>query len=115
MINNESAVDQVIHMSNLEMAKLNFAPDSHWSTMSDTAHFVQFYESDGFLLNSLSGFIGSAIESNDAAIVIATETHRKGLDELFLANGLGLTGASSRGHYIALDAADTLSQFMVDF
>lgn len=51
MNNNESAVDQVIQMSNLEMAKLNFAPDSHRSTMSDTDHFVQFYESDGFLLN----------------------------------------------------------------
>ena len=114
MNNNESADDQVIQMSDLEIAKLNFAPDSHWSTMSDTDHFVQFYESDGFLLNSLSGFIGSAIKSNDAAIVIATETHRQGLDELLLANGLDLTAARSRGQYIALDAADTLSQFMVD-
>ena len=114
MNNNESADDQVIQMSNLEIAKLNFAPDSHWSTMSDTDHFVQFYESDGFLLNSLSGFIGSAIKANDAAIVIATETHRQGLDELLLANGVDLTEARSRGQYIALDAADTLSQFMVD-
>ncbi|MGI8835867.1 MAG: hybrid sensor histidine kinase/response regulator [Pyrinomonadaceae bacterium] len=114
MNNNESSVDEVIEMSNLEIAKLNFAPDSHWSTMSDTDHFVQFYETDGFLLNSLSGFIGSAIKSNDAAIVIATETHRQGLDELLLANGLDLTGARTRGQYISLDAADTLSQFMVD-
>ena len=29
--------------------------------MGDTEHFVQFYEADGFLLNSLSGFIGGAI------------------------------------------------------
>ncbi|MEP6719260.1 MAG: ATP-binding protein [bacterium] len=114
MNNNESSVDQVIEMSNLEIAKLNFAPDSHWSIMNDTDHFVQFYESDGFLLNSLVGFIGSAIKSNDAAIVIATEKHRQGLDELLLANGLDLTGARTRGQYISLDAADMLSQFMVD-
>ena len=111
---NENSVDEVIEMSNLDIAKLNFAPESHWSSMSDTDHFVQFYETDGFLLDSLSGFIGSAIKSNDAAIVIATGPHRKGLDELLLANGLDLTGAKSRRQYVSLDAADTLSQFMVN-
>jgi signal transduction histidine kinase/ActR/RegA family two-component response regulator len=112
--NNESSVDEVIEMSKLDIAKLNLAPESHWSTMSDTDHFVQFYENDGFLLNSLSGFIGTAIKSNDAAIVIATEAHREGLDELLLANGLDLTGAKTRGQYVSLDAADMLSQFMVN-
>jgi signal transduction histidine kinase/ActR/RegA family two-component response regulator len=112
--NNESSVDEVIEMSKLDIAKLNFAPESHWSTMSDTDHFVQFYENDGFLLNSLRGFIGTAIKSHDAAIVIATAAHREGLDELLLANGLDLTGAKTRGQYVSLDAAATLSQFMVD-
>ncbi len=114
MNDTEKPVDEVIEMSNLDIAKLNFAPDSHWSAMSDTDHFVQFYETDGFLLNSLSGFIGSAIKSNDAAIVIATEAHRAGLDELLLANGVDLSGAKTTGQYLSLDAADTLSQFMVD-
>ncbi|MBA2703567.1 MAG: MEDS domain-containing protein [Blastocatellia bacterium] len=114
MNDTEKPVDEVIEMSNLDIAKLNFAPDSHWSAMSDTDHFVQFYETDGFLLNSLSGFIGSAIKSDDAAIVIATEAHRAGLDELLLANGVDLTGAKTTGQYLSLDAADTLSQFMVD-
>ncbi len=111
---NEIAGDELIELNSLEMAKLNLAPHSHWSNMSDTDHFVQFYETDGFLLNSLSGFIGSAIKSNDGAIVIATETHRAGLDELLLANGLDVESAKTRGQYISLDAADTLSRFMVD-
>ena len=111
---NETPVDEIIEMSNLDIAKLNIAPDSHWSAMSDTDHFVQFYDTDGFLLNSLSGFIGSAIKSDDAALVIATEAHRSGLDELLTANGLDLTGAKARGQYVSLDAANTLSQFMVD-
>lgn len=114
MNDTEKPVDEVIAMSNLDIAKLNFAPDSHWSAMGDTDHFVQFYETDGFLLNSLSGFIGSAIKSNDAAIVIATEAHRAGLDELLLANGVDLTAARTAGQYLSLDACDTLSQFMVD-
>lgn len=114
MNDTEKPVDEVIEMTNLDIAKLNFAPHSHWSAMSDTDHFVQFYETDGFLLNSLSGFIGSAIKSHDAAIVIATESHRAGLDELLLANGLDLTVAKTTGQYLSLDAADTLSRFMVD-
>jgi signal transduction histidine kinase/ActR/RegA family two-component response regulator len=82
--------------------------------MGDTEHFVQFYEADGFLLNSLSGFIGRAIHADDGAVVVATEAHRNGLDELLQANGLNVTTAKSRGQYISLDAAETLSKFMVD-
>ena len=82
--------------------------------MGDTDHFVQFYEADGFLLNSLSGFIGKAIQSGDGAIVVATEAHRHSLDELLQANGLDIVGARARGCYVSLDAAATLAKFMVD-
>ena len=82
--------------------------------MGETEHFVQFYEADGFLLNSLSGFIGTALKSGEGAIVIATKAHREGLDELLGANGLDLATASMSGHYVSLDAAETLDRFMVD-
>jgi hypothetical protein len=75
---------------------------------------VQFYEADGFLLNSLSGFIGTAINSGDAALVVATKAHRDGLDELLQANGLDVTGAKACRQYVALDAADTLAKIMID-
>ena len=82
--------------------------------MGETEHFVQFYEADGFLLNSLSGFIGTALKAGEGAIVIATKAHRNGLDELLVANGLDLATASNSGHYISIDAAETLNKFMVD-
>ena len=97
-----------------DIADLNYAPRSGWDEMSDADHFVQFYEADGFLLNSLSGFIGQAITSGDAAIVVATPEHRDGLDELLQANGLDVTSAKRGGRYVSLDAADTLSKFMLD-
>ncbi|MFN2514692.1 MAG: ATP-binding protein [Pyrinomonadaceae bacterium] len=111
---NNNSVNEVIPLNPNEVAKLNHAPRSNWSEMSDTEHFVQFYEADGFLLNSLSGFIGTAINSGDAALVVATKAHRDGLDELLQANGLDVTGAKTCGQYVALDAADTLSKFMID-
>ena len=85
----------------------NFAPQTDWRVMSDSDHFVQFYEADSFLLNSLSGFIGRAITSGDAALVIATDAHRKSLDELLTSNGMDPAGAKVRGQYLALDAAET--------
>ena len=82
--------------------------------MSDDDHFVQFYESDGFLLNSLSGFIGSAIHKGVPAVVVATKAHRDGLEELLKANGLDVTTALSSGKFVSLDAEETLSKFMID-
>ena len=82
--------------------------------MGETEHFVQFYEADGFLLNSLSGFVGTALKAGEGAVVVATQAHRDGLDELLSANGLDVATASNSGHYLSLDAAETLAQFMVD-
>ncbi|HSS22319.1 MAG TPA: ATP-binding protein [Pyrinomonadaceae bacterium] len=81
--------------------------------MSDTEHFVQFYEADEFLLNSLSGFVGKALTSGDAAVVIATPDHRAGLDQLLLTRGLDIATAKNSSQYISLDAAETLATFMV--
>jgi signal transduction histidine kinase/ActR/RegA family two-component response regulator len=97
-----------------EAVNWNYAPRADWAHMGDTEHFVQFYEADGFLLNSLSGFIGNAISSGDGAIVVATRAHRNGLDELLQANGLDVNSARSSGSYVSLDAAETLSKFMID-
>lgn len=105
---------EVVSLNMADVAKGNHAPRVDWTEMCDTDHFVQFYETDGFLLNSLSGFIGKAIKSGDGAIVVATEAHRHGLDELLQANGLDVAGARARGYYVSLDAADTLAKLMVD-
>jgi len=101
------------NLEQLEIHEPNFAPLSDWSDMGEDEHFVQFYESDGFLLNSLSGFIGSAINSGVPAVVVATKPHRDGLDELMRANSVDVTNALASGKYIALDAEETLSKFMI--
>jgi len=105
---------ELVSLNMADVAKSNQAPRADWTEMRDTDHFVQFYEADGFLLNSLSGFIGKAIKSGDGAIVVATESHRYGLDELLQASGLDVVGARTRGSYVSLDAADTLAKFMVN-
>ena len=109
-----NCVSETIQRNPDDVSPWNLAPQMDWRGMSSSEHFVQFYEADGFLLNSLSGFIGTAINSGDGALVVATGVHRESLDELLRANGLDLTGAKARGQYVSLDAVETLSRFMVD-
>ena len=82
--------------------------------MSESDHFVQFYESDAFLVNSISGFISEGLSAGDAGIIVATKDRRDSVDKQLRSYGLDMAAASTRGQYISLDAAEILSMFMVD-
>jgi signal transduction histidine kinase/ActR/RegA family two-component response regulator len=105
---------EVIPFDAADMALAEIAPNSCWSAMSDSEHFVQLYETDVFLLDSLSGFIGTGLGAGDACIVVATKAHRDELDERLKALGVDVALASACGQYVSLDAAETLSSLMVD-
>src|SRR6266702_7831589 len=94
--------------------RIQLAPLQAWSELDASEHLVQFYETDEFLLDSVSGFIGAGLGAGAACILIATKAHQGGLEERLQANGLDLATASTRGTYLALDAGETLSMFMVD-
>src|SRR5579863_925127 len=97
-------------MATLNTSSLNAAPPAHWSDYDHSAHVVQFYGEDGFLLDELSRFIGTALGAGEAAVVIATREHREGLAARLNAWGLDTTRAIAQGRYIALDAAETLAK-----
>jgi len=90
------------------------APLAHWVDHRQSAHIVQFYGDDGFLLDELSRFIGTALGAGDAAVVIATKEHRDGLTRRLQMWGLDPTWAVAQGRYVAMDAAETLSKIMLD-
>lgn len=77
-------------------------------------HAVQFYSSDSVLLASFGRLLGAALESGDAAIVLATKAHREGLVERLKAEGVDVDVAVRQGTYISLDAAHTLSTVMTN-
>jgi DNA-binding response OmpR family regulator len=77
-------------------------------------HEVQFYSDDAILLDGLTQFIEVALNAGNAAIVVATESHRDRLLLRLQAHGLDVASAIEEGRYIALDAADMLSTFMVN-
>ena len=77
-------------------------------------HEAGFYSDDASLLDDLTQFIGAALKAGNAAIVVATESHRNSLLPRLQAYGLDIAAAIEQGRYISLDAADTLSTFMVN-
>ncbi len=79
----------------------------------DGEHFVQFYESDEFLLGSLGRYVGTGLEGGEACVVVATGARRAGLDAHLRARGHDTRAARVRGQFLSLDAAETLSKFMV--
>jgi len=90
------------------------APLAHWADHQNPAHVVQFYGDDGFLLDELSRFIGTALGAGESAVVIATKEHRDGLARRLKMWGLDTTWPATQGRYVAVDAAETLAKFMLD-
>ena len=109
--NNGHSVQDLVQHNQEDILTL-LAPGLKWNEIAQGEHFAQFYDTDAFLLNSLSNFVSAGLSGGDAVIVVATKAHRQGLDALLQAQGLDLREASAAGRYISLDAAETLEQFM---
>jgi len=85
-------------------------PTSH----QHDGHVVQLYTDDAFLIDVLSRFVGGALAMGDAAVVLATASHREQLEKRLAARGVDTAKATLKGRYIALDASKTLARLMVD-
>ena len=85
-----------------------------WSSIGPKGHAVQFYPTDGHLLDLLARFIGTALVTGDVGIVIATREHRDGLARRLKSRGFDVAVARRQGRYLALDAKETLASFMRD-
>ena len=77
-------------------------------------HDVGFYSKDADLLEDLTQFIEAALRAGNAAIVVATESHRDRLLSRLHAHGMDIAAAIEQGRYIALNAAEALSTFMMN-
>jgi MEDS: MEthanogen/methylotroph, DcmR Sensory domain len=77
-------------------------------------HLVQFYDSDDFVLGIVSSLAAHALDEGDASVIVATTEHLDRLERLLEMQGTKLEALRAAGRYVALDAAATLSQFMVD-
>lgn len=85
-----------------------------WGEIAPCDHLVQIYENELAFLDVLSGFVAGGLQAGDAIIVIATQDHRQALEKRLEACAIDVESARQVDSYISLDAAETLSTFMVD-
>jgi DNA-binding NarL/FixJ family response regulator len=77
-------------------------------------HEVVFYSDDRQFLDNVSQFIGAALNAGNAAIGILTDSHQDSLVRRLQAYSVDIAADIEQGRYIALDAADALSTFMIN-
>ncbi len=78
-------------------------------------HLVRFYEAESPLLDEVAAFAERALRSGGRAIIIATHDHLMGIKSKLREFGSIEGGAPwFPGQFVALDAEEALSRFMVD-
>jgi PAS domain S-box-containing protein len=82
--------------------------------LPDKGHFVQFYESDEFLLNSICNFMHDGLTRGEPCIVVATESRRNRLQALLQDRGVDIVAVIKNKQFASLDASETLATFMRD-
>jgi hypothetical protein len=87
---------------------------AYWGSLEAREHAVQIYASDATFLDSLEGFIGAALRSDEAVIVIATATHLHELEKRLRKGWIDLDRARWEGRYIAMLSSETLERISVN-
>ena len=77
-------------------------------------HYAHFHASDAELVDNICRFLVPAMRPGHAGVAVATPEHLSELRERASAFGLDLAAAEAKGQFVALDAAELLSRFMVD-
>ena len=81
---------------------------------ADRVHMVHLYERDADLCRETARYIRDGVEAGDAAIVIATEEHRRACAAELALLGLDVEDALHRGRILVFDAASLLSGLVHD-
>lgn len=107
------------HQTPLQTMTTFGSPDSpdggpiFWGEISPCEHLVQIYNNDTAFLDALEGFVGGGIKTGDGVITIATPEHQAALAHRLDSRGIDVAAAMASDQYIALDAQEMLSKFMV--
>ncbi|MBV8358481.1 MAG: MEDS domain-containing protein [Deltaproteobacteria bacterium] len=73
-------------------------------------HIACFYRDAAFLADTISNVAGRTLTKDGAAVLIATTSHLRLIEERLILRGFDLEHLRTIGRYVALDAKDTLAR-----
>jgi len=82
------------------------------TTVSESGHFVQFFEDDTALVCGVCDFLRAGFESDATCIALTTAEHRARIADELKARGVDAAMLEAKYCYIPLDANFALSTFM---
>jgi len=97
----------------LQVAK-SVAQIRHVETICDGEHFVQFYQEENLLIQTVARYVAQGFAQGHSSILVVTRAHRLAIEAKLAATGLNVQEYQRCGLYYAHDAAETLACFMVD-
>jgi DNA-binding NarL/FixJ family response regulator len=97
--------DDIAEQARHERVVTPFEPQSGESNR----HKLRLYADDVVFVDDFARSIEAALESGNAVVVIATESHRSNLFQHLRADGVDVDAIVERNLYIPLDVSDSLS------
>ena len=97
-----------------DLVSRGIAPNSDWTSMTGSDHFVQFYESDSSIVSSVAEWLVHGLKTGETCVIAATRRHTDAIERVARDFGMDIDAAWTKGLYIPLDAEETLAKFMVN-
>jgi len=88
--------------------------DVFWSEIARFDHVVQLYDNDVIFIDTLTGFVESAIRSNENAVIIATDRHLTALEAKLESRGHKIDTLIVENRFIPVSAEETLHEFFIN-
>jgi hypothetical protein len=85
-----------------------------WGEIAPHDHLVQIYNSEKQFMDTLEGFAGCGLLSNDSVVIIATNAHLQELHRRLQIHGFNMYEKIKDHQYIPIEANLALSKFMVN-
>lgn len=77
-------------------------------------HGVVFYTRDDDLVGQVTPYLLGAMHAGGVGVTLATPAHRAAIEERLEQAGVNLMAARTHGTYVALDAEEVMSRFMIN-
>jgi hypothetical protein len=77
-------------------------------------HLVQFYEDESLVVENVSYLASKALEAGTSAVIAATAPHLEQIRVRLADSVPSLDAARESGRYVTIDAAEVLSQLLVE-
>ena len=75
--------------------------------------FRPILQTDEFISDTVAEYVYHGLRSDSVCIIAATSGHIEKIGKILIERGVDIEGARESGTYVELDAAKTLSRFMI--